>query len=313
MDFVLGFDDAYSPFADVLITSVCKNNYGYHNFYVITDFISDDNKTKMYHDANKLGVSLYFLYVNHDALAFFPMGPSMANRYVSIATYFRLFMVELLPLDIERIIYLDCDTIINSSLELMWNWKFSDGKCILAADDEPCNAIKSAKRLGYDLSYSYFNAGVFMTDIKKLRKILTRNKVLAYISENLDKIKFHDQDLLNAFLYDKRKLLPIKYNMLDVYYKKVPQLPKVYSHHKIENIKKNPVIVHYSGPIKPWHIECQHPLVSLYLCYAEQTSFSSCVRCRKYISIKDRMLFHLKNLIKNILEFLHLKQYSYGL
>lgn len=312
MNFVLGFDDAYCPYADAVITSVCKNNHGNHHFYVITDYISEDKKTKICHDVYELGASITFYEVNQSTLSLFPLGSNMANRYVSIATYFRLFMVELLPQDITRIIYLDCDLIVDSSLELMWNWQFSNGKCILAAEDEPNNAIQSAKRIGYNPLFSYFNAGVFMADLKLLRKIITYDKISLYISKNLNKIKFHDQDLLNAFLHDKRDILPIEYNMLEVYYKRNPHIPKVYNSVKIEIIKNNPVIVHYSGPIKPWHIECHHPLNYKFIYYIEQTSFSSCVKHRKYASSKDRMIFFTKNILKNILELLHIKYYSYA-
>ena len=36
---------------------------------------------------------------------------------------------------------------------------------------------------------------------------------------------------------------------------------------QIEKAKKNPVILHYTGPKKPWMAGCTHPLAKLYFKY----------------------------------------------
>lgn len=310
MNFVLGFDDNYSPFADTTIVSICVNNFEEHNFYVITDYLSDENKEKIERDVKRYGSNIIFIYINESDTKEFPLGPHMANNYISIATYFRLFMIDKLPKEVQRVIYLDCDTIVNGSLDLMWNWEFEKGHCILAANDEPKNAVLSARRLGYDVSYSYFNAGVLMVDLIKLRQYLNKDIISNYIKENFGVIKFHDQDILNALLYDKRDILPVEYDMLEVYYVKGHSTSN--GCEIASDILKNPAVVHYSGPIKPWHIECKHPLKSNFNKYLNLTSFSSFfIPIHKYVGIKERSYFFFKQLVKCLLENLHIKSYSY--
>lgn len=311
MNIVLGFDDSYCPFAAATIASFCSNNKGHHTFYVITDYISEINRDNLRHDVISFGSLIEFLYVDEKYLKLFPLGKNMANSYVSIATYFRLFIVDILPKDVTRVIYLDCDVIVNSSLDYMWNWKFKNHYCILAAEDEPINASSSSIRLGYDTSFSYFNAGVFMVEIDILRSYLNKEKINSYINKNTNIIKFHDQDILNAFLYKYRELLPLSYNVLEVYYKKKCKLPFAYRDINIDEVRKTPAIIHFSGPIKPWHIECKHPFSDRFLKYIKMTSYSDFVPFRKYLSRKERLKYVVKKITKSTIELLGIKCYSY--
>lgn len=307
MDFVLGFDDNYSPFADTTIVSVCVNNSGEHCFYAITDYLSEENRKKLEHDVKRYGSHIEYIYINENDIKDFPIGPHMANNYISIATYFRLFMIDRLPNRVQKVIYLDCDVVVNGSLDLIWNWKFENDHCILAANDEPENARLSVRRLGYDFSYSYFNAGVLMADIVKLRQIIDRNVINNYLKQYGSIIQFHDQDILNALLYDKRDIMPIEYDMLEVYY-----LKNRFSEDQDFYTKlKNPVIIHYSGPIKPWHIECKHPFKGLFYRYIGLTEYLDYVPQRKYSSMKSRSIFLIKQMVKIIMEIIHVKSYSY--
>lgn len=309
MVFVLGFDNGYSPFADATIASVCVNNAGEHLFYVITDYLSDDNRKKLERDVKCYGSSIEYIFVNENDIKDFPLGPHMANNYVSIATYFRLFMIDKLPEKVQKVIYLDCDVIVNGSLSLIWNWKFKDGHCILAANDEPKNAGLSTRRLGYDYTYSYFNAGVLMVDLVKLRKVLDKNIINSYIRQHINIIKFHDQDILNALLFDKRDVMPVEYNMLEVYYMKGQYLD--INGNELLSKLRNPIIIHYSGPIKPWHTECKHPLKDVFFQYICKTNFSAFMPSRKYNNLKLKSMYVAKQVVKFFLELFHVRFYNY--
>ena len=53
-----------------------------------------------------------------------------------------------------------------------------------------------------------------LINLKYWRKLQLSKACQEYISENFDKIELHDQDVLNALLYDKKKLLPIRWNLI---------------------------------------------------------------------------------------------------
>ena len=99
------------------------------------------------------------------------------------------------------------------------------------------------------------------------------------------------------------------YNLQDVYLIRNRDLPpSICNQHHLLN---NPLIIHYSGPIKPWHIECKNPYKSEYLKYLKKTPWRDSILNRKYINFKDRIIFIAKSMVKAVLEFLGVKYFSY--
>lgn len=122
MNILLTLDDNYSPHAGVVISSFVHNNSGDHDFYIVSDFISYKNKTRLQECAQTS--HLHFVKVDRCFAEKFPLGKGMANDYVSIATYYRLFALTLLPSDIKRILYIDCDVIIRQDITPLYNSAF---------------------------------------------------------------------------------------------------------------------------------------------------------------------------------------------
>ena len=117
MNLLLTFDNNYSQHAGVVMASFLANHTGIHSFYVISDSISEDNQKLLHSIVSSYHCQLSFYFVNVDIVKQFPIGQGTANTYVSIATYFRLFITEVLPESIDRILYLDCDIVIDKSIE----------------------------------------------------------------------------------------------------------------------------------------------------------------------------------------------------
>lgn len=309
MDILLCLDNAYSPYATAVINSVCINNTGAHNFYIITDYISEDNKNKIRKFSNDKGSNVYFLNIDKDDTKGFPIGRKTANTYISIATYFRLFLLRLLPQEVQKIIYLDCDLVVDGDISSLWNTPIHEDKLILAVEDDNRSALKGPKRLGYDSKFSYFNAGVMLVNVSGIRKICKHEDIINYIKNNTDKILYHDQDVLNAMFHKYVQFLPLRYNVLDANYVKGHKLNNRYK--KEKDAIFHPLIIHFSGPIKPWHTECRHPLKNKYIEYINNTPYGHNKIQRKYCSLSSRIKFSFKEVIKCIFERLHIKMYSY--
>ena len=107
-------------------------------------------------------------------------------------------------------------------------------------------------------------------------------KLIGYIAANYKQIKYHDQDALNAVLYNHTfHLLPM-WNMTYLVYsyflshrgdKKDGKIVNSYELEKknANKYKENPIIVHFVSKPKPWQKGCVHPLSSLYYDYAKKT------------------------------------------
>lgn len=307
MNILLTFDNNYSQHAGVVMVSFCMNNKGHHVFYVISDEIHDDNQQKLKAIAEQYDCSIHFYFIDCHQTKDFPLGYNMANSYVSIATYFRLFVTEVLPPTVERILYLDCDIVINASLEEIWCYTMNESNCLLALEESPSLSSAGARRLHYPESYSYFNAGVLLIDMVKLRKTYHLNAAINFIKSH--EIKFHDQDVLNGMLYDKKQYMDLKYNVMDYHLIKHSAFPQRYQNQT--DAIYHPYIIHFSGPVKPWHKECKNPYTFKYYEYLQYTPWYEYVAQEKYNSIKKKSIYILKQTVKRLIEGMHLHYYSF--
>ena len=309
MNIVLTLDNHYCQHAATVIASICINNPNPHNFYLISDFISEDNKKKIEIQLSTTESKIYFIHIDKNLCNIFPIGKGTANNYISLAAYFRLFICDLLPIELERILYLDCDLIVNGSLKDLWNWKFSPNACIAVLEEQEQIRNDRTKVLHYPREYSYFNSGVILIDLQKIKENYSSSKAINFVKNHFHIIKFHDQDVLNYFFYDKKDFFPLKFNVMDIFLHKKSKLPKRYISEAEALL--NPTIIHFSGPIKPWFKECKHPYKELYYFYLSNTEWKNYSTISKYPSIMGKLSYQLKTLIKNILGIVRIKNYDF--
>ena len=155
--------------------------------------------------------------------------------------FHRLYIPKLLP-DADKIIYLDSDTIVLSDLNDLYDENTDNCYAAAVKDiteyiDEYCN------RLNLD---RYFNSGVLLLNITKLREDDAFNKFIQFAQNNSDIIFCPDQDILNVVFKNNIKFIDYNWNVQQF----------------IPNTKNNAPfdikIFHYSGKIKPWRTKYAH-------------------------------------------------------
>ena len=288
MHIVFSIDDAFALYCGVLITSICENNRDDEiYFYIISSGICVSNKQIIEEVVSKYNKKVVFYNISTDTLRNCPI-----SGHISIATYFRILIPEIL-LDLEKVLYLDCDIIVLSSLKALWDIDISN-YAIAAVPDMYDRDLRIYNRLEYDMRKGYFNAGVLLMNLKYWRARNISNKILSYIDNNSNKIKYWDQDALNYILQDEKLILPLCYNVHDGFYWKKHFL----NNNQINEIfdaRLNPVILHYTGAVKPWYKECEHPRKNDYIKYVEL--FLSSDRIIKYLNLKKSIRFYLKKIL----------------
>ena len=177
----------------------------------------------------------------------------LVATYFSIAAYLRLSVETILPENITRIIYCDCDIIFLKPLDELWNMDLRGN--LLAAVEEGWNKGPNLwrKDLGIDEPGRYFNSGVMLIDLKAWRAQHICERVNDYLRSNWDKVLFWDQDGLNAVLY--KQYLPIE---------------KTWNFFSCTIGRKKtviPHIVHFASEFKPWFYACMDPFQDDYLNY----------------------------------------------
>lgn len=277
MKIVCATDNNFVQHCTIMIVSVLKNNPG-TEIYILTDGLTEKNEKILHEEVEKLGGTLHICLVDDEKINALPLSKDKGLSHISKATYYRLMISDLLP-EVEKVIYLDCDIVVNGSLKELWETDMTN--YAIAAVLQIGHGFE-AERLGYPMSYGYFNAGVNMLNLKYFREYGVKEALFQYAEQNADKLLYNDQDILNAVLYDKcLHLLPM-WNMTSMAYD--PNLKhrgdikngKVINDFRVEknNIKQyknDPIVLHYVSKPKPWQKGCYHPLSKLYYEYARKT------------------------------------------
>lgn len=248
-------DNNYAAICGVMLTSLFENNIeASFSVYVLGDNLSQENIKLLNNLARRYNQIINII---EPPKKLFDNFPVRKGDHISLASYFRIACGLLLPEHINRIIYLDCDLIINTNIKKLWSYSLKNSYLGAVIDSA---SSKQIERLKLNPESGYYNAGVLLIDINKFREEKIYEKCVQEINANPDKFKFHDQDLLNVVLEGKIKKLPLIYNMQSAFIRKDlshnPNYEFVPNEVKKEVIKylKKPYsfIIHYDGPIKPW-------------------------------------------------------------
>lgn len=197
---------------------------------------------------------------------------------ISLSSYGRLFIGSMLPENVVRCLYLDCDMIICDHIDELWNWNMHG--CTVAAVQDTVSC-ETKKNVGVRFSEKYFNAGLLLIDLNKWRKINAEQGCLAFIEQRDGSVTHHDQGTLNGVFHQDVAILPLKYNVMTIHYimscaeilMYFHEESQFYSAEEIAQAKAHPTILHYTPSFtsRPWVKTCRHPLKELYWNAVERT------------------------------------------
>ena len=222
----------------------------------------------LYNNDHKNNIMVYHLLFSHDFdTNNFEVFDSLKKRYeVSLNYYiipnffnsFRkwvggtdtVYYKMILPLlfhDLERIIYLDADTLILKDLYEMYNLPFN-GNYVLGYPFHDSNKIdKYVNNATY-----YINGGVILFNNELIRKDNKDLELLKFTLDNNRNLWFLEQDSINIVFYEKVGILPLKYGIY-MYgtvesFEKSIQIRIRFKLNRTEVIEalKDPSLVHFS-------------------------------------------------------------------
>lgn len=306
MNVILSTDNNYVQHCAVTMMSILENNTDV-KIFLLTEGLTKENEFILYKLVKDKNAVLNILKVDSSFLRKVPMPKHLAH--ISIATYYRLFVASLLPPEVDKIIYLDCDLIVRKDLSELYNINIENYSLAAVYQDDPLLLTTEMERLNIPKDKGYFNAGVLLINLDYWRKNNIEDKLLNYIKDNYDNIVYHDQDTLNGLLYDHVYMLPCKWNMLTAYFCETVNCFTsskcvIYRNEILSGSGADPAVVHYVGAIKPWHWESVHPFKNDYYFYLDMTSFSGW-RPEPKLSLSA-----IKNKLRETIPFKYLPFYS---
>ena len=252
-DFALCFNDRYAPYACVTIRSIAEAMHWDDEVYLhllIDDGLSERSKKNIKKSVvSTFGIKIdvkFYKIVEDTVLS---MIPETLTKEWSIATWYRILLPKLLDENTHKVLYLDCDVIVNDHLDELFAMDISNnslGGCvdvILNYDDSVY------ERLQYDRDKGYICAGVLLLNLDYWRQNDLEKQLLDYAVENASKIKFCDQDTINFVCQDSKIILPSKYGVMTQYFTYMPFIEEHFD--EIQEMIKSPAIIHYAG-CQPW-------------------------------------------------------------
>ena len=216
------------------------------------------------------GGSVSFLRVSDEWLAGLP-----TFWHVTETMWSRIYLPELLP-DVERVLYLDVDTLAVDSLDALWATDI-DGSYLAAVTNvfEPWHLGRPAE-LGLPGPEAYFNSGVLLFNLEEMRRDGCTAALREYASVHREELLWPDQDALNVVLGGRRVALHPRWNCMNSVLN-FPWSAQVFGPGAVEEARRRPGIRHFEGPEenKPWHYLCDHDLRELYREHRAQTPWPS--------------------------------------
>lgn len=179
------------------------------------------------------------------------------TRGFDISAMGRLFVGSLLPEHVEKVLYLDCDTVVGASLEELWNTDL-DGR-VLGAVMEPTIYEPVKQEIGFGERDAYVNSGVLLIDLKQWRDRAVEQKLLEFYRNKRGSLFACDQDTINGSLKGQIYFLSPRYNFFTNYryfsYRELIRYSPTYravGEKEFSQAKRCPAVIHYAGDERPW-------------------------------------------------------------
>jgi lipopolysaccharide biosynthesis glycosyltransferase len=245
MDIAFAFDEQYADPAQVAIESVLDSHRGRDDltFWVLTTpAVAAQRSGALYRQV--AGRARVRVLTTRDGYRSLPLSRWAPVDYISAAAYLRLFLPDLMPPEVRRLVYLDSDVVVLDDLSPLWD---------VPLDAAPFAAVPETFLLGdrggipgagpeHDPAAPYFNTGVLLMHLPVWRELRITEQCLGYLHEHADRLRLADQDALNLIGYGRWVPLPRRWNwMLYLLESNDDPVPA-----------EAASVIHFLGPNKPW-------------------------------------------------------------
>lgn len=251
MNLVFSFDEGYANTFRVLLHSIYMNHLKTQfNIYLLHDKIPEDVLKEIQEDMD----TYQYKFVPINCREYLKESDNFRiNRYYTIEMYLWLYAPFLLPKEVDRALYLDPDIINLNSMKDFYVQDF-DNHLFVAMDYKVKNRIIQPinnLRLGTRAAENYFNTGVVLMNIEKLRKERNSKEITEAIIENKTVLILPDQDIFNHLYHGEIKEDTWELYNVDPRLYQVFQLvnPDKYNQTWLE---EKVVFIHFAGKHKPW-------------------------------------------------------------
>lgn len=259
-------DNNYATYMGISILSLFENNKHFHeiNIYIIDDEISLENKEKLDNIAVSYKRNIIYLDVSMGIEKLQKLGaPKYRNSYT---TYLKLFTFGILPKAVQKVFFIDSDSIVVGKLDELLNFDMQGNPIAAVAD---ALSLYDKTFLGYGVDELWCNMGVMLVDVPAWNDQHCEERIVAQMKIRSAFVAV-DQNLLNISLHNDITVLHPRYNLTphcvvysyEAFMRSFPQ-KNTDTKEVVEEAIAHPVILHFERFIgeSPWHVNSVSPFV----------------------------------------------------
>jgi len=250
MNIAVCFDKNYQKWATVCLYSIWEQHKNQPKIRLF--IISDINDSQIIKQLK--AVLKNFVYSIHNPDGNFKNLPT--GYHFAIPVYWRLLLPNILKEQgIQKVIYLDVDTLVIKPLNELFNLDINRYELGASLD---ISSREQTKRLALNQRF-YVNSGVILMNILEMSKIDWVSEANRLNDEG--RIEWVDQDVINILSDEKIVLLDQKWNVQTGDFQ--------------NGYDGDVSIVHYteSNNSKPWSIKSKHRYLGVYNTYMKKSGF----------------------------------------
>lgn len=276
MHIALASDNNYAEFVAVVMASALANNTNYLHFHLLSNGIEESTIHLLSKQipADRGELHIYDIHDLRNRLQV-----SIPNT-IAISAYARLFLPSLLPVNISKVLYLDCDIVVSSDISEFWNTDLHDKYLAGVLDTLPNN--ESKLQVGLSANAPYINSGVLLINLDLWRKDNLQQKFIDFLLAHNGQVHHHDQGIINGVCKDRISIVHPRYNCTSNYFSHPYYLLRrtnhpFYTRQECEEATSHPAILHFTEGFynRPWITNSLHPMASVYHYYHNMTPWSN--------------------------------------
>ncbi len=267
MHIVLASDNNYAPFVAVTLVSILRTNPALPTLHVhlLANGIADDTLRRIADipDTGRMQLHVYDISDLRQRLKV------AVPDTIAMSSYARLFIADILPADIDKVLYLDCDVVAADDLTTLWQTDMKGAWVAGVLDalygDDPKTAV------GMDATAPYFNAGILLINLAAWREQGMTHRFIDFLLAHGGTVYHHDQGIINGVCKGHTLTLHPRYNMTSSHFSHPGKFVRrlispYYTDRELEEGRAHPALVHFTEGFynRPWKHHCNHPKRQLF-------------------------------------------------
>ena len=290
MNIVVIADENYASQSSATLMSFLENNRNERNdIYYITTGISEQSRLKLEEFCKLYNAFFHYILFEEKVLS-----PYDGIGYWSKYTCMKLFIPQLLPDEVKKVLYLDVDMLILDSLEEVYNIVLGDN-ALAGVEDVPNNK-SNCKRCGLGINSVYVNSGFMLLNLSAWRKEWNANSFSRFVDDHRGKMAINDQDVINSVFEGRIVPLEWRYNVTSFFFGLSSAIWKHYPRTMYKKARRKPAVIHFTNSNKPWKESCIHLYAKQWRRTLNRTSFGK-------VEYKSSVKIALKLCVYEIVDF----------